>query len=178
MKYTFGALFYVLLTGCNSAGKKDAHAADAGSPTLAAQKINAKDIPGTWVRSCDGGSGHVSIPEDAVGGEVVIEVNSNQIVIGAKMDTTEFAKTKTMSFRLTEPVDLGRGGASLDWKHFSKDSVIAKLRITGKKKGQLEWIGFYNKKTKAYFWTHNMGMLIDSLGNEATTNIVAVVNCD
>jgi len=78
------------------------------------------------------------------------EINSNQIYIDTRL---KFIGNNIANIYLSRPTDLGSGGRSLDWSHFSKSAPIAAVKISDSDGMTLTWNGFYNEKTKSYQWT-------------------------
>lgn len=176
--------FCILFAACTNSAQpttdKESDKANTASINDSVKNVNESsnfsegNIVGTWMTSCEGGAGHISI--SSLSKEATIEVNPNQIVIGASIDTSDL-HDRVIRFRLTSPGDLGAGGANLNWNHFSKDSVIAKLEIVDSVHANLTWYGFYDKKLNKYIWKHDFSMLLDESG-KATQDRVSVINCD
>ena len=133
--------------------------------SIGQNKIDKKQISGDWQKNCNGESGRISIFPNI--DTAVIEVNSNQIVIMTKCRQLEANNHIIVYFKLIKPIDLGEGGMGLSWKDFSKDSVIAKMEITGTSQAKITWYGFYNKQLKKRVWTNGFDILSGNGNNQA-----------
>ncbi|WP_438711318.1 hypothetical protein ACSTS3_22710 [Aquimarina muelleri] len=110
--------------------------------------VNTFDVKGYWSNNCQEGSGYVDISENNT---LKIEVNSNQVYLKGRYKNI---KSNFFNIYFTSK-DLGRGGSSLDWVNYDKDSIIGTLKLIDKKYANFNWLGFYNKKTKKREWVDN-----------------------
>lgn len=110
-----------------------------------------------WRGGCNMASGHIVLHPNTL--NATIEVNSNQIVINAVIDTALLSTKNQLILTLKEPEGLGSGGMMLDWQHFSHNRPIAALTFTSTKEVKLEWYGFYNDSTKQYEWVKEPDLL-------------------
>lgn len=129
---------------------------------IAITSCDNKHVPynnllGIWRGDCNISSGHIVLHPNTR--NVTIEVNSNQIVINAVIDTALLSSKNQIILTLKEPEDLGRGGMMLDWQHFSHNRPIAALSFTNTNEAKLEWYGFYNDSTKQYEWVEEPDLL-------------------
>lgn len=111
----------------------------------AKNKIDLISSNSKWKKNCDESFGSVSIIKDLG----VICVNANQIYINSKIKKSE---KKNYEVRLIKPMDLGRGGMELEWKNFSKDSIIATIEVIDEGSINFKWLGFYNLKSNNREW--------------------------
>lgn len=77
-------------------------------------------------------------------------VNDNQIVV--QYASKRISENK-VDLYFIKPIDLGRGGMSINWSNVSGEMTIAELEISGES-GVLSWNGFYDIRDKKYFWTN------------------------
>ncbi|WP_156930144.1 hypothetical protein [Pseudomonas sp. MOIL14HWK12:I2] len=105
------------------------------------------EFTGHWSPDCEVLQGFQIISRKAA----ELEVNSNQIYIKTKLSTE---KNDTAIY-FDDVLDLGSGGMQLDWKNFSKDKAIGKIKNWSDKEFIFEWIGFYNKKNSTTYWKEN-----------------------
>lgn len=116
-----------------------------------------QQVNGTWRGDCENGSGHIILQPNTT--DAFIEVNSNQIVIKASVDTNLLRSQRQLTLKLVGTEDLGRGGMMLDWKHFSHSKPIATITLSNDKEATLQWLGFYNDSTNNYEWAAEADLL-------------------
>ena len=105
------------------------------------------DIPieGYWKGDCEG-LGFVDIKKN---NSFVLEVSSNQIYLKGKLYRSNKSNVYKAKY---ESSDVGRGGAELEWGNYEKDSIVAMVYFYNKEKAKIDWLGFYNSKTKERDW--------------------------
>ncbi|MFJ7316681.1 hypothetical protein ACIQVE_28905 [Pseudomonas sp. NPDC098747] len=119
-----------------------AESKSAFEPDAEAQKTLG--AAGRWSPDCDT-IGGITIKEN---NRIFMEVNSNQIYITSRGKN----EAGRINFFLDAPADLGRGGMMLKWDNFSKQRPIAKFEQTSSHSATVEWLGFYDEKSKAGVW--------------------------
>lgn len=80
--------------------------------------------------------------------DIVVEVNANQIYIISHGTLHDNA----LDMYLDNPADLGRGGMMLSWDFYSRNKVIATMRLSSEESAVVEWFGFYNKSSRSREW--------------------------
>lgn len=102
---------------------------------------------GRWSPDCEALQGFQIVSRESA----ELEVNSNQIYIKTKLS----AEKNDTAVYFDEVLDLGSGGMQLDWKNFSKDKAIGKIKNWSGKEFIFEWDGFYNTKNSTTYWKEN-----------------------
>jgi hypothetical protein len=89
--------------------------------------------------------------------KAIIEVNSNQIYVLAKIKKTN---QNTEEFMLLKPEDLGRGGIMLNWNDFSKTKSILTIKTNNHKKIAF-WHGFFDNNQSIYVWKKDTDLILE-----------------
>lgn len=119
-------------------------------------RITYKDLKGRWQTDCDGFTGFDISATDT---NIIIMVLSNQVVISAAADTSKLGTDNSITLRLVEPTDLGRGGMMMNWNVYDHDKPIAILTVKSEQQVQMAWHGFYNKQSNTYEWSTEIDMV-------------------
>lgn len=146
-------IFFICLLGCKQKVLKHSKISSNKEINKVVQStkkpiINEFNIAGYWTNNCQAGSGYVDILDS---NNLKIEVNSNQVYLKGKYENI---KSNFYNIYFTSK-ELGRGGNSLSWSNYSKDSIIGTLKLIDKKYANFKWLGFYNKVTKKREWVDN-----------------------
>lgn len=108
-------------------------------------QVEAAPPNGIWSTEC-GASDAFDLKISSSPSDLV--VNDNQIVV---QYVSVMALENKVDLYFIKPIDLGRGGMSINWSNVSGKMKIAELTFYGDS-GVLNWSGFYNISDKKYFW--------------------------
>ncbi|WP_271461237.1 hypothetical protein [Pantoea leporis] len=104
------------------------------------------DLPnGIWSTECGASDAFDLKISNSLSGLVV---NDNQIVV---QYASVMASENKVDLYFIKPIDLGRGGMTINWSNVSGEMRIAELAFSGDS-GVLNWSGFYDISDNKYVW--------------------------
>lgn len=111
------------------------------------QSIPEKFI-GVWKGDCDMSAGKIEINK---GNSISMEINSGQVYITAKAKISD-QSSDILELYIDMPGDCGPGGAGMAWDDFSRIKPICTLDFSTTDSPKMDWLGFFNEKTKKVEW--------------------------
>lgn len=154
----------IIVLSCYSCSNKNSNNKSANGTEL--KEISngefLKSIPdkfiGVWKGDCDMSAGKIDIKK---GGSISMEINSNQVYITAKAKIND-QSSNILDLYLDNPGECGVGGAGMAWSDFSRTKPICTLDFSTVGSPKMNWIGFFNEKTKEVEWKDGPDWVSDS----------------
>jgi len=113
---------------------------------------------GVWKGDCDMSAGKIEINK---GNSISMEINSGQVYITAKAKISD-QSSDILELYLDMPGDCGPGGAGMAWADFSRTKPICSLDFSTVGSPKINWVGFFNEKTKEVEWKDGPDWVSDS----------------
>lgn len=134
---------------------------------ILALPVKAELSYGTWSTEC-GASDAFDLKISNSPSDLV--VNDNQIVV---QYVSKKASENKVDLYFIKPLDLGRGGMSINWNSVSGKNRIAELTFSGDS-GVFKWSGFYDISNKKYYWINDP----DFVQNYAEHGVINLKLCE
>ncbi|MEO8234264.1 MAG: DUF3828 domain-containing protein [Flavobacterium sp.] len=134
--------------------------------TIVADKIenySQEEVTGIWKTVCQANKTAL-LANDSSHGYLDVYINNDYARVAVEIVNNTDVKYSVLT-------GITRYNKFVNWLYISNDSIVCKVKRTNENELELEWLGFYNKKTK------KREMVKNPFNNEIKTNLVELRKC-